>query len=65
MHGVVPSDDQSGFQPMIDTHEAIGMKDNLIKAMATCHSLTNIEEKLSGDPIGNLSTTNSMYLYSI
>ena len=53
MHGVVPSDvEKSGFQPMIENHEAIGVKDNLIKAMATCHSLTNIEEKLSGDPIG-------------
>ena len=53
MHGVVPSDvENSGFQPMIENHEAIGVKDNLIKAMATCHSLTNIEEKLSGDPIG-------------
>ena len=36
---------------MIKDDEPIDAKEDLIKGMATCHSLTMIEEKLSGDPI--------------
>ena len=36
---------------MIKDDEPIDTKEDLIKGMATCHSLTMIEEKLSGDPI--------------
>ena len=36
---------------MIKDDELIDIKEELIKGMATCHSLTMIEEKLSGDPI--------------
>ena len=36
---------------MIKDDEPIDAKEELIKGMATCHSLTMIEEKLSGDPI--------------
>ena len=58
---------------MIKDDEPIDAKEDLIKGMATCHSLTMIEEKISGDPIDlrmfeftkwNLEEV-PMYLYSI
>ena len=53
MQGIVPStcSTNSEFQSMIVDPETIDAKDNLIKAMATCHSLTIIDYMLSGDPI--------------
>ena len=51
MLGVVPNKDEQGFQTMIKDNEIIDPNEDLIKGMATCHSLTMIDEKLSGDPI--------------
>ena len=60
MQGIVPvvidvNNDSAQFQSMIikeKTREISDFKkDHLTKAMATCHSLTIIDEKLSGDPI--------------
>ena len=60
MQGIVPvvidvNNDSAQFQSMIikeKTREISNFKkDHLTKAMATCHSLTIIDEKLSGDPI--------------
>ena len=50
MLGVVPNKDAE-FQTMIKDGEPIDTKEELIKGMATCHSLTLIDDKLSGDPI--------------
>ena len=50
MLGAVPNKGAE-FQTMIKDGETIDAKEELIKGMATCHSLTMIDEKLSGDPI--------------
>ena len=50
MLGIVPNKD-SEFNDMIKIDESRDATDDFIKGMATCHSLTVIEDKLSGDPI--------------
>lgn len=49
MQGVVPSEDSS-FRNEIRTMSDVA-KSPLLVCMATCHSLTKIEGKLSGDPL--------------
>ena len=50
MLGIVPNQ-KTQFQDMVKEDEVLDPKDDLIKGMSTCHSLTVIDEKLSGDPI--------------
>ena len=50
MLGTVPVKSEN-FQTLIREGETIDHTEDLIKGMSTCHSLTIIDDKLSGDPI--------------
>lgn len=56
--GVVPSN-KDGFGEVTKDPTVIDPTDSLVVAMATCHSLTRIAGKLSGDPL-DLSIFNSI-----
>lgn len=49
--GLVPVREQQ-YQPVVrDVPRDLPLKDRLLAAMATCHSLTIIEGEIAGDPL--------------
>lgn len=75
MYSVVPSVNAQFVEPVINFLE-LDVKSYLLQGMATCHSLTRIDGKLTGDPldmnmfesthwvcISNYFTDHSIYLY--
>ncbi|KAJ3657587.1 hypothetical protein Zmor_009376 [Zophobas morio] len=50
MHSVVPVAQAKFTEPITDC-QYLETGDRLVQAMATCHSLTQIDEKLTGDPL--------------
>lgn len=50
MWGVIPIEDMS-FSSPIRNVSSLDQDSNLLHAMVTCHTLTIIREKLSGDPM--------------
>lgn len=50
MWGVVPSS-SSAFEPAVRNPSELPLTGKMATAMATCHSLTIIEDELTGDPL--------------
>ncbi|RZC41797.1 cation-transporting ATPase 13A3, partial [Asbolus verrucosus] len=50
MNSVLPSIDSQFTQPVADCHY-LDSRNKFVQAMATCHSLTQIDGKLNGDPL--------------
>jgi len=50
MWGIVPVSDRK-FQVPIKCVEKMDYRDEFLVGMVTCHSLTIIDDKLSGDPL--------------
>lgn len=50
MNSVLPCYDANFCKPVINIRELDG-KSELVKAMATCHSITRIDGQLNGDPL--------------
>lgn len=50
MHSVLPCVKSKFIQPITESH-TLDCHDKLIQAMATCHSLTQIDGELTGDPL--------------
>ncbi|CAG9864440.1 unnamed protein product [Phyllotreta striolata] len=50
MSSVIPSE-SSRFCPEVADIAALDDDDKLVQAMATCHSLTRIDEEITGDPL--------------
>lgn len=50
MNSVLPCDGAIFSKPVINIRE-LDSKSELVKAMATCHSITRIDGQLNGDPL--------------
>lgn len=50
MNSVLPCHSAKFSQPVINIRE-LDAKSQLVKAMATCHSITRIDGQLNGDPL--------------